>query len=74
MDRYVVRVSDGACRVEPDVRGRDATITVSGGNFLKLVTGHLNPVMGVMRGQLKVRGDVSTALALHKLMRIPGRA
>lgn len=74
VDRYVVHVVDGACRVDPgSTEGRDATITVSGADFLKLVTGHLNPVMGVMRGSLKVRGDVSRALLLHKIMRIPGQ-
>jgi putative sterol carrier protein len=72
-DRYVVHVVDGACRVEPGAGGRDATITLSGADFLKLVTGHLNPVMGVMRGALKVRGDVSRALLLHKIMRVPGQ-
>jgi putative sterol carrier protein len=72
-DRYAVHVADGACRVEPGGDGRDATITLGGADFLRLVTGNLNPVMGVMRGHLKVRGDVSAALRLHKLMRIPGQ-
>ena len=40
--------------------------------FLKLVTGRLNPVTGVMRGQLKVRGDVKAALTFSGLMDIPG--
>lgn len=70
-DRYVVHVAEGACRVEPGADGRDATITVSGADFLKLVTGNLNPVMGVMRGALKVRGDLARALELHRIMRIP---
>ncbi len=72
-DRYVVHVADGSCRVEPAGAARDATITLSGENFLKLVTGNLNPVIGVMRGALKVRGDVTTALELHRIMRIPGQ-
>lgn len=72
-DRYVVHISEGACRIEPNGEGRDATVTVGGGDFLKLVTGQLNPVTGVMRGTLKVRGDVTTALTLQKIMRIPGR-
>ncbi len=71
-DRYVVRVSDGACEVAAGDEGRDATITLGGGDFLKLVTGNLNPVTGVMRGALKVRGDLGKALALQKIMRIPG--
>jgi putative sterol carrier protein len=62
----VVRVEDGA---EPGER--DATIALNGAQFLKLVTGHLNPVTGVMRGQLKVRGDVKAALTFSGLMDIP---
>jgi putative sterol carrier protein len=73
-DRNVVHDVDGTCRVEAgDVDSRDATVTLSGQDFLRLVTGHLNPVMGVMRGAVKVRGDVSRALLLHKIMRIPGQ-
>ena len=72
-DRYVVEVRDGVCRVSPGEAARDATLVLDGAAFLKLVTGHLNPVMGVMRGVLKVRGDVGAGLALHKMMRIPGQ-
>jgi putative sterol carrier protein len=62
----VVRVEDGAEPAE-----RDATIALNGAQFLKLVTGHLNPVTGVVRGQLKVRGDVKAALTFSGLMDIP---
>lgn len=72
-DRYAVRVLEGTCEVERDGEATDATIVSDGAAFLKLVTGHLNPVVGVMRGTLKVRGDVTAALALHKIMRIPGQ-
>jgi putative sterol carrier protein len=74
-DRYVVRIEDGVCRVDvaPDPDGhRDATLILGGADFLKLVTGHLSPVAGVMRGAIKVRGDVAAALTLHRIMRIPG--
>jgi putative sterol carrier protein len=74
-DRYVVRVADGACLVDdaPDPAGpRDVTLTLSGADFLKLVTGHLSPVAGVMRGAIKIRGDVAAALTLHRIMQIPG--
>jgi putative sterol carrier protein len=72
-DRYVVEVREGVCRVSPGGRARDATLVLDGAAFLKLVTGHLNPVVGVMKGALKVRGDVTAGLALHKMMRIPGQ-
>ncbi len=72
-DRYLVEVREGSCRVSPGGEARDATLVLDGAAFLKLVTGHLNPVIGVMRGALKVRGDVSAGLALHKIMKIPGQ-
>jgi putative sterol carrier protein len=76
-DRYVVTLRQGVATVDRIAEGsdrgnRDATIALSGAQFLKLVTGHLNPVTGVMRGQLKVRGDVKAALTFSGLMHIPG--
>jgi putative sterol carrier protein len=75
-DRYVVTLRQGVATVDRIAEGsdrgnRDATIALSGAQFLKLVTGHLNPVAGVMRGQLKVRGDVKAALTFSGLMHIP---
>lgn len=75
-DRFLVTLREGCAvveRVEGDdeARDRDATIALSGAQFLKLVTGHLNPVKGVMRGHLKVRGDVKAALTFSGLMDIP---
>lgn len=71
-DRYVVNVCQGVCKVEEGALARDATLVLDGAAFLKLVTGHLNPVVAVMRGAIKVRGDVGAGLALHKMMRVPG--
>ena len=74
-DRYVVTLRAGRATVqrvdEGETGRRDATIALNGAQFLKLVTGHLNPVTGVMRGQLKVRGDVKAALTFSGLMDIP---
>ncbi len=75
-DRFVVTLSGGRATVErvseADAgKDRDATIALDGAQFLKLVTGRLNPVKGVLRGQLKVRGDVKAALTFSGLMDIP---
>jgi alkyl sulfatase BDS1-like metallo-beta-lactamase superfamily hydrolase len=77
VDRYVVHVADGGCRVETDPpegqgRDRDATITIEGADFLRLVTGQLHPVRGVLSGALKVKGDRAKALALNAVM-VPPR-
>jgi putative sterol carrier protein len=72
-DRVVVHVDRGTCRAERDTDGdRDATLLLDGTQFLKLVLGHLNPVTAVVRGSIKVKGDVNAARRLHRLMRIPG--
>lgn len=73
VERYVVTIRDGTATVTPGDRGgeRHATVTCEGHDFLRLATGHLNPVLGVLRGQLKVKGDPGKALALSGVIDIP---
>jgi putative sterol carrier protein len=71
VDRYTVRVAAGVCTIEtspPEGQRRDATITVEGHDFLRLATGQLHPVRGVLTGALKVKGDRAKALALNAVM------
>ena len=72
-ERYVVEIADGVAVVTEGDEGavRDATVSCEGHDFLKLVTGHLNPVAGVLKGQLKVKGDKGKALKLASVMDIP---
>lgn len=75
IDRYVVRVTEGECVVIADASPDepvDATLELEGHEFLRLVLGHLNPVRGVLSGQVKVRGQVVKALGFNAVMRIPG--
>lgn len=73
VDRYVVELRDGAATVGSGQEGgrRDATITCSGHDFLRLATGHLGAISGVLRGQLKVKGDRAKALQLSSAIRFP---
>lgn len=71
VDRYTVHVRDGACSIEtdpPEGQRRDATLTLDGVDFLRLATGQLHPVRGVLTGALKVKGDRAKALALNAVM------
>lgn len=73
-DRYVVHIDHGACRIEEGVHeggSREATICLDGVDFLRLATGQLNPVRGVLTGTTKVRGDKAKALALNAIMQPP---
>lgn len=74
IERYVVRIEGGAATVTTGVDGdeeRDATVTCEGHDYLRLATGHLNPVTGVLKGQLKVKGDKAKALRLSSVIEIP---
>jgi putative sterol carrier protein len=71
VDRYCVHVADGTCTIEtspPEGQRRDATISIDGADFLRLATGQLHPVRGVLTGALKVKGDRTKALALNAVM------
>ena len=50
---------------------RDATLMLSGVDFLRLATGYLNPVLGVLKGSLKVKGDRTKALAFSSALDLP---
>ena len=74
VDRYCVHVADGGCRIEtdpPEGQRRDATISLDGADFLRLATGQLHPVRGVLTGAMKVKGDRAKALALNAVMQPP---
>jgi putative sterol carrier protein len=73
VERYVVGVRDGRAVVETGEAGerRDATVTCQGSDYLRLATGHLSPVVGVLTGRLKVKGDKAKALQLSSLIDFP---
>ena len=74
VERYVVRIDHGTATVAQGDAGdedRDATVTCEGHDYLRLATGHLNPVTGVLKGQLKVKGDKAKALLLSSVINIP---
>jgi putative sterol carrier protein len=74
VDRYVVRIVDGAATVTAGAEEgseRDATVTCEAHEFLRLATGHLGAVTGVLRGQLKVRGDRAKAPQLSSVIEFP---
>lgn len=66
-DAGVVVLADGTAGLED--RETDCTIRISEDNLVKLLTGKLNPMTGVMMGKLKVSGDMGVAMALGKLLK-----
>lgn len=55
-------------QVSNENKDADCLISTSGDNFLKLFKGELNPMMAVMTGKVKVKGDMGVAMKLKSLM------
>ncbi|EAQ46295.1 sterol carrier family protein [Roseobacter sp. MED193] len=62
----VIILADGTAST--DNRDTDCTISLTQENLVKLLTGKLNPMTGVMMGKLKISGDMATAMKLGKLI------
>lgn len=73
VEQYVVRVQHGVATVESGdpTADPDATVTCQGHDYLRLATGHLSPVIGVLKGTIKVTGDKAKALRLSSIIEIP---
>ncbi|PSR08844.1 MAG: sterol-binding protein [Bacteroidetes bacterium] len=46
----------------------DCTISITPENFLALTTGKLNPMMAMMTGKVKIKGDMGVAMKLQSLL------
>ena len=71
-DEWTVRVADGVCTVVPGHDG-DATLGLTMGpvEFIKLITKTGNPVMMLMTGKIKIKGDMSLAANVGSLFEVP---
>ncbi len=55
-------------QVTNEDREADCTISLSTENLMKLRDGKLNPMMAVMTGKVKIKGDMGVAMKLKDLM------
>lgn len=62
----VIHIDGGA--VTNDDLPADCTIVVSQADFEDLARGRLDPAMALMRGKLKVRGDMAVAMKLQPIL------
>ena len=51
--------------VSQEDKAADCTISIKEEDFIKLVSGKLNPMMAFMSGKIKVAGDMSVAMKLQ---------
>ena len=65
-DDGVIVLADNTASTQD--RDTDCTIRLSQDNLVKLLTGKLNPMTGVMMGRLKVSGDLTVAMGLARLL------
>jgi putative sterol carrier protein len=61
----VIHIDGGS--VTNEDRPADCTILVSQDDFEDLARGRLDPAMALMRGRLKVRGDMTVAMKLQSM-------
>jgi putative sterol carrier protein len=74
LDTFQLEVDNGRCWV---IRGPDApdarlTVTMDGVEFLRLVSGNLDPMQAYFKGRMQLSGDIMVAAKLASLFRIPG--
>jgi putative sterol carrier protein len=72
-DVYQLELEDGRCQVIKGSGGPDPrlTITIDGVDFLRLVSGNLDPMQAYFKGRIKLTGDVMVAAKLGSLFKIP---
>jgi len=63
----VIVLADGSATTED--RDADCTLSLSRENLVKLLTGKLNPMTGLMMGKLKVSGNPAVAMKLSQLLK-----
>jgi putative sterol carrier protein len=74
IDTYQLELDNGRCWVDRGARLQPPrlTITIDGVDFLRLVSGNLDPMKAYFKGQIKLTGDIMVAAKLATLFRIPG--
>ena len=67
---FYVEVKDGKVNVEPyEYHDRQCALSISSDDYVKLVTGKLDPVLAFTLGKLKVDGDIGKAIEFSKLLK-----
>jgi putative sterol carrier protein len=73
-DVYLLEVDNGRSHVIRGDANADArlTITLDGVDFLRLISGNLDPMKAYFKGRIKLSGDIMVAAKLATLFRMPG--
>lgn len=65
-------IKDGTCEVSkgPAPRQPNMTLTADSGDYIKLITGELDPMAAFMQGKLKLQGDLNLAMKLTQMFKV----
>lgn len=67
---FYVEIKDEKINVEPyDYHDRQCAISIKSSDFIKLISGKLDPVLAFTVGKLKVDGDLEKAIEFAKLIK-----
>ncbi|MGC1185514.1 MAG: SCP2 sterol-binding domain-containing protein [Candidatus Dormiibacterota bacterium] len=70
--KWYMEIKNSQCRVSPGSSDTaNITVTISDENFVKLITGRLDGTMAFMTGKLRLKGDMSLAMRLSNLFKLP---
>lgn len=74
VDTYHLKVDHGRGRIVKDLPDHDArlTVTLDGAEFLRLISGNLDPMQAYFTGRIQLTGDIMVAAKLAQLFRMPG--
>ena len=69
--QWTVKIANGTCTVEDGVADEaDATISMTGSDYVDMMTGKLNPMMAFMGGKVKVSGDLNTVMKFQTMFKM----
>jgi hypothetical protein len=79
VDTYLLELDNGRAHTskagEPAggrAGGPNLTITMDGVEFLRLVSGNLDPMQAYFKGRIQLTGDIMVAAKMAQLFRMPG--
>lgn len=64
---YVDGTGEGN-KISTDDKDADCVISTTMDTFIKLRNGDINPMMAMMTGKIKIKGDMGVAMKLQSLM------
>lgn len=62
---WIARIRDGVCTTERgSIDNARLTLTTQGDDYLKIISGELNPMSAFAQGKIKLKGDLALAMKL----------